>query len=34
VEQFIEPIKEMAFEEYQQAIIATLHDWTLTGNQK
>jgi len=31
---FIEPIKEMPFEEYQQAIIATLHEWTFTGNQK
>jgi hypothetical protein len=31
---FIEPITEMRFEEYQQAIVATLHEWTLTGEQK
>jgi hypothetical protein len=31
---FIEPITEMRFEEYQQAIVATLHNWTLTGYQK
>jgi hypothetical protein len=30
---FIEPITEMPFEQYQQAITATLHEWTLTGNQ-
>jgi len=31
---FIEPITEMPLEEYQQAIVATLHEWTLTGHQK
>jgi hypothetical protein len=31
---FIEPITEMLFEEYQQAIVATLHEWSLTGYQK
>ncbi|RKZ91417.1 MAG: hypothetical protein DRR19_07230 [Candidatus Parabeggiatoa sp. nov. 1] len=31
---FIEPITEMPFEQYQQAIAATLHEWALTGHQK
>ncbi|HEW98667.1 MAG: hypothetical protein DRR16_01090 [Candidatus Parabeggiatoa sp. nov. 3] len=31
---FIEPIKEMPLEDYQQAIVATLHEWSLTGHQK
>jgi len=30
---FIEPKIEMSLEQYQQAIVATLHEWTLTGNQ-
>ena len=30
---FIEPKKEMSFEEYQQLIAATQHDWTLTGKK-